>query len=525
MTEPMSQPTAAAARLVPRGAARRADTGIVYLVGAGPGDPGLITLRGVELLRRADVVFHDYLVNPQILQHVRPQATLFCLGKHGRTVLWSQDEINAQMVQQARLGRVVVRLKGGDPVIFGRIVEETSCLAEAGIPFEIVPGVTAAIAASSYAGIPITHREIASAVAFVTGHEDDDKTGSSLDFASLAKFPGTLVFYMGVTTAPRWTSELLAAGLAADTPAAIIRRCSLPDQQLVITSLGQLTNHLVPATRIRPPVLVILGPVVNCSQQLAWFQRRPLFGTTILVTRPTQTNSELSERLRELGAEVLLQPAIEIGPPSDWATVDAAIEQLGQYHWLVFASRNGVQFFLDRLLALGFDLRKLQTTRIAAVGQGTAEALREYHLIADVIPQDARAEGLVEQLAPRARDQRFLLVRASRGRDLLSESLTAAGGIVSQVEAYVSRDVTSPDESIRERLAAGEIDAATVTSSAGARALQQMFGDSLQRTRLISMSSITSQTLREVGCAVAAEASDPSLTGLVDAIIASNHAS
>ncbi|MFM9066932.1 MAG: uroporphyrinogen-III C-methyltransferase [Planctomycetota bacterium] len=498
--------------------------GVVYLVGAGPGDPGLITVRGLELLRLADVVFYDYLVNPGLLEHVRSNATLFCLGKHGRTVLWSQEEINAQMVKQARLGRVVVRLKGGDPVIFGRIVEETACLAEAGIPFEIVPGVTAALAASSYAGIPLTHREVPSAVAFVTGHEDDDKTGSSLDFASLAKFPGTLVFYMGVTTAPRWTSELMSAGMAPDTPAAIVRRCSLPDQQLVVTTLAQLTEHLVPATKMRPPVIVILGAVVRCADQLAWFHRRPLFGQTVLVTRPQQTSGELVQRLRDLGAEVLTQPAIEILPPEHWQAVDDVIQRLAEFDDLVFASRNGVQFFLERLFALGRDVRQLHGPRIIAVGAGTAAALREYHLVADAAPQDSRAEGLVELLVPGAAGKRFLLVRANRGRDLLAEALLAAGGMVEQVAAYLSRDVTKPDESVAHRLRVGEVAATTVTSSASARALHQLFGDALQQTRLISMSAVTTQTLRELGCEPAAEASEQTNAGLIEALMRSlNH--
>ncbi len=498
-----------------------AGPGFVYLVGAGPGDPGLITARGLEVLRLAEVVFYDYLVNPGLLEHVSPRATLFCLGKHGRTVLWSQEEINAQMVKQARMGRLVVRLKGGDPVIFGRIVEETACLVEAGIPFEIVPGVTAAIAASSYAGIPLTHREVASAVAFVTGHEDDDKTGSSLDFASLAKFPGTLVFYMGVTTAPRWTSELLSAGMAPDTPAAIVRRCSLPDQQLVITTLAQLTDQLVPATKMRPPVIVILGAVVRCADQLAWFQRRPLFGRTILVTRPLQTSGELVQRLRELGAEVLTQPAIEILPPENWQAVDGVLQRLGEFDCLVFASRNGVQFFLERLLSQGRDVRQLHRARIIAVGAGTAAALREYHLLADAAPQDSRAEGLAELLVPGAAGQRFLLIRANRGRDLLADALLAAGGVVEQLAVYLSRDVTRPDESIAHRLSVGEVEATTVTSSASARALHQLFGDALQRTRLISMSAVTSQTLRELGLEPAAEAFEQTNVGLVEALVRS----
>lgn len=501
---------------------RRA-VGKVYLVGAGPGDPGLLTLRGLHCLRQADVILYDYLVNPQIVRQARSTTETICLGRHGRLRQWTQDEINAELVRLARAGQVVVRLKGGDPAVFGRIAEECDSLVQAGIPFEIVPGVTAALAAGSFAGIPVTHREIASAVALVTGQEDAEKPASALDFKTLAQFPGTLVFYMGVTTVEQWSAALMDAGKPADTPAAIVRRCSLPDQQVVQCTLGELTRHLVPSTHLRPPVIVIVGPVVRLADRLSWFDRRPLSGRRILVTRPADQLHELSEPLQELGAEVLLQPAIEIGPPDEWTPVDRALAQLADtrrptFDWLVFSSGNGVRSFLDRLFVQGHDLRVLGRSRLAAIGPGTAGELERYRLRADLQPAEFRAESLADALAPFASGGRFLLIRASRGRDVLPQRLTAAGGQVEQVVAYSSRDVAHADPEILQRLRAGEIDWVTVTSSAIARSLVTMFRDDLLRCRLASISPLTSATLRELGFEPSVEATQYTIPGLIAAL-------
>ncbi|MFO0867647.1 MAG: uroporphyrinogen-III C-methyltransferase [Pirellulales bacterium] len=498
--------------------------GTVYLVGAGPGDPGLLTLRGLACLQRADVVLYDYLVNPRLLQHLRPGADTICLGQHGGLVRqWTQEEINIELVSRARAGQIVVRLKGGDPAVFGRAAEECEALVAAGIPFEVVPGVTAALAAASYAGIPLTHRELSSAVAFVTGQEDADKNSSFLDYAALARFPGTLVIYMGVTTVQRWATALLQAGKPADTPAAIVRRCSLPDQQVIQCTLGELSHRLAPASRIRPPVVVILGPVVPLSERLSWFARRPLWGQRILVTRPAEQGDELAQPLQDLGADVIVRPAIELGPPDDWTPVDAAARQLADRSapatdWLVFSSSNGVRSFLDRLAVLGLDLRILGRTRLAAIGPGTARELARYRLQADLQPTEFRAESLAEALAEQAEGRRFLLIRASRGRDVLPRRLAEAGGVVTQVVAYSSRDVAAAEPDILQRLADGQIDWVTVTSSAIARSLVRLYGDALHRTRLVSISPITSETLRECGFSPAAEAREYTIPGLIQAL-------
>ncbi|HEX6961536.1 MAG TPA: uroporphyrinogen-III C-methyltransferase, partial [Lacipirellula sp.] len=398
-------------------------TGKAYLIGAGPGDPGLLTLLGRQRLAAADVVLYDYLVNPRILDWVRPEAELVCLGRHGHGRLISQLEIHERMIEAARAGKVVARLKGGDPAIFGRMAEETAALDAAGVPYEIVPGITAAQAASSYAGVPLTHRDAASCVAFVTGQQSRDSEGETLDMEGLARFPGTLVFYMGVTSAAKWSGALLAHGKPGETPVAVVRRASWPQQETLRTTLADLPQMLADRA-LRPPALIIVGESAGVRPARDWFAARPLFGRTILVTRPVHQSESLVERLTELGAEVLVQPAIEIGPPPDWTAVDATITDLTSFDWLVFSSANGVQYFLDRIEQQGGDMRALTGAKIAAIGPGTADALAAYHLHADLQPEVYRAEALAEALLPVAVGKRVLLLRANRGREVLAETLS-----------------------------------------------------------------------------------------------------
>ena len=494
-------------------------SGIVYLVGAGPGDPSLITLRGVQCLQRADVILFDYLVNPRVLVHAPAASERICLGRHGRSRIWPQAEINERLVDLALQGKTVVRLKGGDPAVFARGADELEALVQAGIPFEVVPGITAALAAGSYAGIPITHRGLASAVALVTAQEDFGKTAPSLNYESLATFPGTLVFYMGVTTAERWTGELIRAGRPAATPAAIVRRCSFPDQHVIKCTLGEVADRLAPENRIRPPVIVIIGEVTTLAPVLGWFQKRPLFGKRVMITRPREQCARLSTLLEEAGAEVIQQPAIEIKPPQDWDQVDAALGRLEQFDWAVLSSANGVSHFLERLLAGGGDLRQLGSLKLACVGPGTADRLREYHLRADLQPDRHRAEALADGLAEHASGKRFLVLRASRGRDVLAERLTEAGGLVEQIEVYTSADVAHAEHEVADALAAGAISWTTVTSSAIARSLVRLFGENLRQTQLASISPLTSATLRQLGFEPAAEAEVYTMEGLVECIL------
>lgn len=496
--------------------------GKVYLVGAGPGDPGLITLRGAACLAQADVVLYDYLINPRLLEHCRSDAIIICLGQHGRSRIWPQSEINDHLIHHARAGKRVVRLKSGDPAVFARGADEATALAEHGIAFEIVPGVTAALAASSYAGIPITHRGLASAVALVTGREDDDKQQSALDFAALASFPGTLVFYMGVTTVARWTSELIAAGKPASTPVAVVRRCSFPDQMVLRSTLGELAAA-VAAAKLRPPVIFIVGEVVDLAPTLSWFDRRPLFGKRVLVTRPLAQADALRAPLEELGAEVLAQPAIAIEPPDSWEAVDKALTSLDLYDWIAFSSVNGVRAFLGRLPELGLDVRAFGNVRLAAIGPGTADELARFHLRADVVPDvheaEALAQALIARIAERPIKNRVLLVRASRGREVLAEQLLAAQAHVEQVVVYRSVDLHTPDPAIAAQLREGRIDWVTITSSAIARSAARLFGEDLRQAKLASISPITSATLRELGFEPAAEAETYTMQGVVDAIL------
>ena len=488
--------------------------GKVYLVGAGPGDPGLLTLRGRELLQQAEVVFYDYLANPLLLGHTSGEAELVCLGQHGQGRVLSQDEINRQVIVAAQAGKQVVRLKGGDPSIFARAGEEISAFEAAGVAYEVVPGVTSALAASSYAGVPLTHREHASCVALITGKECVDKVGSALDIAALAKFPGTLVFYMGVTTAPEWSTQLVKHGKSPDTPVAIVRRCTLPEQQTIETTLGELPKVLAPK-KMRPPAIIIVGAAVTAQTANSWFTSRPLFGQTVVVTRPARQATKLLQKLTSLGATTYLQPAIEIAPVDDWTPVDAALARLAEFDWLVFSSANGVQYFLDRLLTTGGDLRQLASCQLAAIGPATADKLADYHLRVDLQPEKYRAEALAEQLAPQASGKRMLLLRASRGREVLAETLTAAGAEIEQVVVYESCDTAKPQTDVQAALAAGKIDWMTVTSSAIARSLVNLFGEELKKTKLAAISPLTAGVLQEAGYSATVVAEEYTTDGLL----------
>jgi uroporphyrinogen III methyltransferase/synthase len=494
--------------------------GTVYIVGGGPGDPRYITLRGVQCLGRADVILYDYLVNERLLDHAGADAERICLGRHGRNTVWNQDQINREMVHRARRGQTVVRLKSGDPSIFGRFAEELGFLQAQAVPCEVVPGVSAAIAAGSCVGIPLTHRDLSSAVAFVTGQENSAKRQDTVDYEALARFPGTLVIYMGVTTVDRWAPGLLSNGMAADTPVALIRRCSFYDQQVVRCQLKDVVAELTPRQKLPPPVIAVVGDVARSDQQLGRFVARPLFGQAVLVTRARDQLHALSDQLLELGAGVWHQAAIEVRPPASWHVVDEVLDRVDQFDWLVFSSANGVSFLLNRILDRGQDLRRLGSVRLAAMGPGTADKLRAYHLQADVVPGEFRAEALADKLAENAAGKRFLLARASRGREVLAETLRAAGGDVEQVVVYESHDVAVVEPDIAAALEAGRLDWTTVTSSAIARSLVNLFGPQLRRTRLASISPVTSVTLRELGYEPAVEASVYTMDGLVEAICA-----
>jgi uroporphyrinogen III methyltransferase/synthase len=497
--------------------------GKVYLVGAGPGDPGLLTLRGLDCLRRADLVLYDGLVNPLLLRHTSAQAERTCRSEMPGGRRLDQAEINRRLISAAHEGKTVVRLKGGDPFIFGRGSEEAAALAAAGIPFEVVPGVTAAIAAGEYAGISLTHRELASAVAFVTGHESPEKSEAAIDYEVLARFPGTLVFYMGLHRVDAISSSLIAAGLSPQTPACVISRATLPGQRTVAASLRELPEA-VRSSGVRPPSLIVVGECVQQRETIAWFEHRPLFGRRIGITRPeAQADSAIAQAL-ELGAEPVLLPLVRILPPEDWSAVDDRIARLHEYDWLIFTSANGVAALLERIWENGGDARRLGHVRIAAIGPATAEALAQYRLRADLVPEAFRAEALAESLKPHVVGRRVLWAGASRGRDVLPAELQAAGAHVEKLVVYCNEDVPALPADAHGLIERGEMNWIALSSPSIARNLQRLLSSDARRqigrtVRLASISPVTTAAAREAGLTIDVEASTYTWGGLFDAIV------
>lgn len=515
--------------MTPRERPRKLDgmatPGTVFLVGAGPGDPGLLTVKGQACLARADLVLYDGLVNPLLLRHTRgeTQRTARAPGPNGGGRRLDQDEINRRLIDAARAGRTVVRLKGGDPFIFGRGFEEARALAAAGIPFEIVPGITAATAAAVYAGISLTHREHSSAVAFVTGHEDPQKAASLVEYAELARFPGTLVFYMGLHRVGPIVEALLRAGKPADTPAAVICRATWPQQTTVAATLAQLPAAVERAA-LSPPSLIIIGPGVALREPAAWFERLPLFGRRIGITRPEGQMERVLEQCLSLGAEPVPMPIIRILPPDDWRPVDAALARLAEFDWLVCTSVNGVRHLLDRLWDTGGDLRRVAHLRIAAIGASTAEALAERQLRADVVPEQYRSEALAAALAPHVAGRRVLWARASRGRDVLPRQLAAAGAIVEEVAVYTNIDVESLPPDAIDSILTGRLDWIGLSSPSIARGLSALLPAAARErlgksTRLAAISPVTAEAAQKAGLPIAAVAETYTWDGLLDAIV------
>ena len=505
----------------------RPPSGFVSLVGAGPGDPGLLTVRARALLGAADAVVYDALVNPRIVRDaaVRPNAELHDVGKRGGAPSARQEEINALLVRLARDGKRVVRLKGGDPFVFGRGSEEAQALAAAGVPFEVVPGVTAGVAAPAYAGIPVTHRGMASAVTFVTGHEDSAKHESDLDWASLARAGGTLVLYMGVKRLPDIVAALTAGGLSADTPAAVIEWGTWPRQRTIRSTLGEIVEA-ARAAGIGAPSITVIGDVARLRDDIAWFDRRPLHGRRILVTRARAQASELAGRLTQLGAEVIEAPAITIAP-ADPAPLRAALGRLDAYQWVLFTSQNAVEIAWTALRDSGGDARRFAGVRVGAVGQATAGALLGHGIAADVIPPRATAESLGQTLRARADVQgaRVLFIKAEGAGDTLPAALRAVHAGVDEVVAYRTVPDASGAEAARRALANGEIDAITFTSASTVRFFLEAVGSptATGRARVITMGPITSDAARSLGLTVDAEAKASSIAAIVDAVMAVLH--
>ena len=483
----------------------------VYLVGAGPGDPGLMTARALELIAAADVIVYDRLIPPGALDGAREDAELIYAGKEGGGESMPQSEITRVLIEQGRsTAAVVVRLKGGDPFVFGRGGEEAEALRDAGVAFEVVPGVTAGVAAPAYAGIPVTHRGAASAVAFVTGHEDPSKGHSAIDWAALAAFPGTLVFYMGVRQLGSIADRLVAAGRPAGEPAAVLERGTLPDQRVLTGTLGTIAARAA-SEGARAPALVVVGEVVALHERLAWLSdARPLIGVTVAVTRARAQVSGLAARLRGLGAAVVEAPAIKIVP------LDGPSPDVSRYDLVCLTSPNGVRLLFDRLAASGLDARALAGARVAAIGPGTARALSERGVIADLVPERFVAEGLVEALAD-VSVSRALVARAASARDVLVDALRERGAEVDVVALY---ETAAEPLSDAQLAAVAGADYVTFTSSSTVRFFLESFGSSRLPARLVSIGPVTSAALREHGLEPDVEAARHDIDGLVDALVA-----
>jgi uroporphyrinogen III methyltransferase/synthase len=500
-------------------------TGLVSLVGAGPGDPSLITIGGAARLLEADVIVYDRLANPALLAHARDDAERIYAGKQPDRHALTQDQINALLVELGAAGKRVVRLKGGDPFVFGRGGEEAEALAAAGIPFEIIPGVTSAIAAPAYAGIPVTHRALASSFAVVTGHEDPAKEDTSIDWPRLATGVDTLVFLMGVERLPRITQRLVEHGRPSSTPVAVVEWGTLPRQRVVTATLDTIAAAVADAG-IGSPAVTVVGEVTRLRDSLRWFDARPLYGKRILVTRTRQQASELSRSLSAHGAEAIELPTIEIAPSFDANALASAIDGLrtSAYGWVIFTSANAVEQFMQHLHTADSDARAFGRAQLAAIGPGTAQSLAAHGLRVDVVPKRYVAEGLLEAFSSRImRGQRVLLPRAEGARPQIVDGLEAMGAHVDELTLYGS-DVPAgrPDDAVLRLLHAGEIDVVTFASSSAVRNLVAMLGgdtDHLRATTIAAIGPITAQAVRDAGLDPAITAEEFSVDGLVAALV------
>jgi uroporphyrinogen III methyltransferase/synthase len=494
--------------------------GKVYLVGAGPGDPELITTRGLRRLREADVVLYDALVHPDQLHAARPDAELVFVGKRAGRVSQRQAEINSQLIQAARAGKTVVRLKGGDPYLFGRGSEEAELLASEGIPFEVVPGVPSPLAATAYAGLSLTHRELSSSVAYVTATESVEKDRTGHDWSKLATATQTLVIFMGMRKLDSLMQLLIEHGRPADTPAAVVQWASLPKQRTVVGTLATI-HQRASEVGIGLPALTIVGDVVRLRDNLRWFDIKPLFGKRILVTRAVQQAGSLAALLRDEGAQPILAPTIRIAPPADPGPLRDAVTHLDCYDWILFTSANTVDAVFSSIRDAGLDARALARTKACAIGAKTREALRQRGVHADLVPEDARAEGVIGALSPLLHDRtRILLPRAEVARELLPDSLRNAGAEVDVVAAYRNLPPTSEAvDRIRRLVDPAETDAVLFTSSSTVQNLFDALGaDAAHRLNeldLFSIGSITTGTAEHLGLRVASTSPEQTIESLV----------
>jgi uroporphyrinogen III methyltransferase/synthase len=498
-------------------------SGKVYLVGAGPGDPGLITVKGLECISLADVIIYDYLASEHLLKHASEKAEVIYVGKKGGDHTLSQEKINVLIVEKAKTGATVTRLKGGDPFIFGRGGEEVQVLIENKIEFEIVPGVTSAIAAPAYAGIPLTHRKFTSTVAFITGHEDPNKVESSIDWASISKGIGTLVFLMGIKNLPNITKKLIKNGKSPKTPVALVRWGTTPRQVTVTGTLDTIV-HQAEKAGMKAPAVIIVGEVVKLRKTMKWFENRPLLGKKVVVTRAREQASDLTRILSDLGAECLECPTIKIQPPDDIKPIDMAIKNLSSYDWLIFTSVNGVKFFFERLFARGMDVRALHHLQTATIGPATAKKLLGFGLNSDIIPETYRAESIVEAFGKKdINGKKILLPRAEEARPILPVELGKMGAVVDEITVYCTKKVTDSVNFLLRKLQEKKIDLITFTSSSTVKNFRELlpsenFKTLMAGVTIASIGPITAKTAKQSGFDVHIVAKSFTIKGLCEAI-------
>ncbi len=500
-------------------------TGKVYLIGAGPGDPGLLTIKAKECIENAGVVVYDYLASPFLLNYAKPDAQIIYVGKKGGDHTLTQDKINQLLVDKAKEGHDVARLKGGDPFVFGRGGEEAQMLLGQDVSYEVIPGVTSAISAPAYAGIPVTHRDHSSFVSFITGHEDPTKKDSRMQWDIFAKSDATLVFLMGVKNLANITKNLMENGKASDTPVALVRWGTTAKQQTVTGTLETIVDEVKKAN-LKSPAIIVIGHVVSLRDELAWFDNRPLFGKRIVITRARAQASDLVSQLSKLGANCIQIPTIEIAPPQDLEPLRQSIKDIDSYDWLVFTSVNGVKYFFDTLYDMGKDVRVLGHLQFACIGPVTKERLKDYGIISDILPETYRAESVIDAFSNvEIADKKVLLPRAKVARTILPEELTKMGAMVNEVTAYETHINTDKKQELFSLLKDKQIDAVTFTSSSTvSNFMSQLESDDsknlLKDVLVASIGPITSDTAKSLGIAPDIEAKEYTIPGLVDSILA-----
>jgi len=495
--------------------------GKVYIIGAGPGDAGLITIKAVDCLWLADVVIYDNLVNEDLLKYAPDKARFIYAGKKGGDHTLSQDAINDLLVQEAQAGNIVARLKGGDPFIFGRGGEEAEVLVAHGVPFEVIPGVTSTIAVPAYAGIPLTHRGLTSTVAFVTGHEDPTKDKSDIDWKALAGI-GTLVFLMGVKNIAQIVEALTAHGKSSSTPAALIRRGTTPQQEVITGTLDSIVE-LAQARKFSPPAILVVGKVVDLRDTLNWFEQKPLFGKGIVITRPQRQADDLARLLISEGAYPISFPTIKIVPPANWHGLDEAIDKLTTYNWLIFTSANGVQFFFERLREKNKDIRDLKGIKICCIGPATARQIEDKGIKVDLVPEQFIAEGILQSFAAMdLKGRKILIPRAAKARDVLPEGLKKFGASVDVVAAYQTVNSGKKKEDLAVLISDNKVDVLTFTSSSTVTNFVEIMGRDFPLPAHVDVACIgpvTAATAKKAGFKIDISHEEYTMEGLVQSLV------